>query len=54
MEMLEFTQEIFTTAAREGKLELLQWGQNSGYELNNISDNMWNEDAIADAAYWVS
>ena len=45
-----FTQELFMAAVREGKLELLQWGQDSGYELNNILDNMLNEDAIADTA----
>jgi hypothetical protein len=45
-----FTQELFMAAIREDKLELLQWGQASGYELNNILDNMLNEDTIVDAA----
>jgi len=37
---------IFNTAATQGKLEILVWGVNSGYELNTILDG----DTIANAA----
>ena len=38
---------LFHIAASEGKLELLKWGMDSGYELDKILD----EDAISNAAY---
>ena len=37
---------LFDTAAKEGKLEILKWGADSGYELNTILD----KDTIANAA----
>ena len=37
---------LFQAAASAGKLDVLKWGEDSGYELDNILD----EEAIADAA----
>ena len=41
-------ESLFNTAARNGKLNVLKWGEESGYEL----DNFFCEDGIADAALY--
>ena len=40
------TTQLFQAAASDGKLDVLKWGLESGYELNTFLD----EDEIADAA----
>jgi len=42
----ERPEELFETAARDGKLHVLKWGKDSGYDLYDILD----EDTVAGAA----
>jgi len=38
--------KLFSVAADDGRVEVLKWGQDSGYELHNLLD----KDTIAHAA----